>query len=175
MKILIAFFLLLTLPLVGQKSDPKEAFLEKWDNSLSYLLEILDQIPEEAFSYRPTERQMSFEEQFKHIKQNIDWLGTTYFSKEDYKTEKTDSEIGAATIFSKKELKDDLTRSFHLLKTRVQNTSEGELSETVEFFAGPKSRWQILNLLQDHVTHHRGQLIVYLNLKGIEPPRYSGW
>ena len=175
MKILTAFFLLFTLPLIGQKSDPKEAFLEKWDNSLSYLLEILDQIPEEDFSYRPTERQMSFEEQFKHIKQNIDWLGTTYFSKEDYKMEKTDSEIGAAAIFSKKELKDDLTRSFHLLKKRVQNTSEVELSETVEFFAGPKSRWQILNLLQDHVTHHRGQLIVYLNLKGIEPPRYSGW
>ncbi|MGK0251702.1 MAG: putative damage-inducible protein DinB, partial [Gammaproteobacteria bacterium] len=49
------------------------------------------------------------------------------------------------------------------------------LKGTVEFFAGPKSRMQILNLLQDHVTHHRGQLIVYLNLNSIEPPQYSGW
>jgi uncharacterized damage-inducible protein DinB len=28
----------------------------------------------------------------------------------------------------------------------------------------------MLNILQDHVTHHRGQIIVYLNLKGIEAP-----
>ena len=57
----------------------------------------------------------------------------------------------------------------------VKNTPDEELKEIVDFFAGPKSNLQILNLLQDHVTHHRGQLIVYLNLNEIEPPKYSGW
>ena len=175
MKFFIAVFLFISFPILGQQSNPKDAFLEKWDNSLSYLLEIVDKIPENDFSFKPTDRQMSFEEQFNHIKQNIDWLGTTYFSEEKYSIPTPDSEKGAAPIFSKKKLKNDLTHSFNILKTRVQNTSTGELSETVEFFAGPKSKWQILNLLQDHVTHHRGQLIVYLNLNRIEPPRYSGW
>ncbi|MDT8346268.1 MAG: DinB family protein, partial [Flavobacteriaceae bacterium] len=50
-----------------------------------------------------------------------------------------------------------------------------ELSEKVNFFAGEKTKIQILNLLHDHVTHHRGQLVVYLNLKEIKPPRYTGW
>ena len=57
----------------------------------------------------------------------------------------------------------------------IKNTPDKELKETLDFFAGPKSKLQILSLLQDHVTHHRGQLIVYLNLNEIEPPRYSGW
>src|SRR5210317_292745 len=82
MKFFIAVFLFISFPILGQQSNPKDAFLEKWDNSLSYLLEIVDKIPENDFSFKPTDRQMSFEEQFNHIKQNIDWLGTTYFSEE---------------------------------------------------------------------------------------------
>ena len=29
--------------------------------------------------------------------------------------------------------------------------------------------------MTEHLTHHRGQLIVYLNLNEINPPKYSGW
>ena len=57
----------------------------------------------------------------------------------------------------------------------IRNTSDEDLSLTVDFFAGPKNKLQILNLLQDHVTHHRGQLVVYLNLNEIIPPKYVGW
>ena len=68
-----------------------------------------------------------------------------------------------------------LASSFDKVTERILNTSEEDFLTTVEFFAGEKSKLQILNLLQDHVTHHRGQLIVYLNLKKIEPPSYVGW
>lgn len=37
------------------------------------------------------------------------------------------------------------------------------------------TRRQILLLLHDHQTHHIGQVIVYLRLKGIKPPAYVGW
>lgn len=30
-------------------------------------------------------------------------------------------------------------------------------------------------LLFDHVTHHRAQAIMYLRMRGIEPPAYVGW
>ena len=49
-----------------------------------------------------------------------------------------------------------------------------ELSK-VDFFAGPKTRSQIIQLVDDHHTHHRAQLIIYLRLLGIKPPRYVGW
>ncbi|WP_374662973.1 DinB family protein [Parasegetibacter sp. NRK P23] len=37
------------------------------------------------------------------------------------------------------------------------------------------SKLQIINLLSDHQTHHRGQLLVYLRLCGLTPPKYVGW
>ncbi|WP_299526080.1 DinB family protein [uncultured Lutibacter sp.] len=148
------------------QNDVKSAFLLKWENSKNYLLEIAKAMPEANYNYKPTERQMSFQEQLIHIQGNMDWLSSKYFNGE--KTEKIDPK-------SKEEIINQLTASFDNVAETIKKVLLEELSTEVEFFAGPKSKLQILNLLQDHVTHHRGQLIVYLNLNTIEPPKYRGW
>ena len=148
------------------QNDVKSAFLLKWENSKNYLLEIAKAMPEANYNYKPTERQMSFQEQLIHIQGNMDWLSSKYFNGE--KTEKIDPK-------SKEEIINQLTASFDNVAEILKKVPLEELSTEVEFFAGPKSKLQILNLLQDHVTHHRGQLIVYLNLNTIEPPKYRGW
>jgi uncharacterized damage-inducible protein DinB len=99
----------------------------------------------------------------------MEWLSTTYFTNIEYKKEKKElSETKKETILV-------LENAFDGVLEIITNTPEEELNEPVDFFAGAKSKLQILNLLQDHVTHHRGQLIVYLNLNEINPPKYSGW
>ena len=148
------------------QNDVKSAFLLKWENSKNYLLEIAKAMPEANYNYKPTERQMSFQEQLIHIQGNMDWLSSKYFNGE--KTEKIDPK-------SKEEIINQLTASFDNVAEIIKNVPLEDLTTEVEFFAGPKSKLQILNLLQDHVTHHRGQLIVYLNLNTIEPPKYRGW
>ena len=153
--------------LFAQQDTPKGAFLEKWENSKNYLIEVIQAMPEEDFGFKPTDRQMSFEEQLQHIQGNIDWLTATYFEKKEAQVSEAEGK--------KEQLIESLTNSFDNTKEIIANTPEEKLSETISFFAGPKTRLQILNLLQDHLTHHRGQLIVYLNLKGIEPPSYVGW
>ncbi len=165
------FFCLFLFPMaiLAQKSTPKEAFLEKWQNSKTYLLAIAEAMPEEAYDFKPTERQMSFKEQLMHIKGNMDWLSNTYFTSTPYERKK------AAMPETKEEMIALMQEAFDAAYRIVENTQEASLEKTVDFFAGPKSKLQILNLLQDHVTHHRGQLIVYLNLNDIDPPRYSGW
>lgn len=60
-------------------------------------------------------------------------------------------------------------------KSHVQKANETDLTTKVDFFARPKTKLQILNLMQDHVTHHRAQILVYLNLNEIKPPKYVGW
>lgn len=154
---------------MSQKTTVKEAFLEKWNNSKDYLLGMAEAMPEEHYDFKPTERQMSFKEQLVHMKGNMDWLSTTYFTDTEFTRE--NSEIPA----SKAEIIALVSAAFDATSEIIKNTPEEKLSETVEFFAGPKSKLQILNLLQDHVTHHRGQLIVYLNLNEVEPPGYVGW
>jgi len=165
------FFLTILVSTIGfaQQTTVKEAFLEKWENSKNYLIAIAKAMPEEAYDFKPTERQMSFKEQLIHIKGNMEWLGTSYFSSSEFKKEETElPKTKAETIAL-------LEKSFNATLEMVKNTPDKNLKETVQFFAGPKSKLQILNLLQDHVTHHRGQLIVYLNLNNTKPPNYIGW
>ncbi len=166
--LIILFLFLSTLSAKSQTEEVKDAFLEKWENSKNYLLEISEIMPEEFYDFKPTERQRSFKEQLIHIKGNIEWLSSTYFTDIEYnrKTELPET---------KEEILSLIKNAFDNSAEIIRNTPIEELSQTVDFFAGPKSKLQILNLLQDHVSHHRGQLIVYLNLKNIVPPKYVGW
>ena len=165
--ILFSFIIMISNQLNAQKTI-KSAFLIKWENSKNYLIEIAKSMPQDAYSFKPTDRQMSFQEQLLHIRSNMVWLSETYFMKNGEKSEKIEPN-------TKEEVITHLTASFNKVSNIIKTISEEDLTTEVEFFAGPKSKLQILNLLQDHVTHHRGQLIVYLNLNTIEPPKYRGW
>ena len=168
-NIIFLFALLLSSAAFAQQATVKGAFLEKWENSKNYLLEMAQLMPEAHYDFKPMERQRSFKEQLIHIKGNMDWLSTSYFSTSEFdKGGETLPETKAETIES-------LEKAFDAASNLIATTSEETLKETVQFFSGPMSKIQILNLMQDHVTHHRGQLIVYLNLKEIEPPGYVGW
>ena len=151
------------------QNETIEAFLEKWQNSKTYLIDIAKAMPEENYSFKPTEREMSFGDQLLHIKGNMDWLSTSYFTNETFDKKKE------TKTYTKDEIILMLEKSFNTVYDIIKNTPADKLKEKVDFFAGEKTKLQILNLLQDHVTHHRGQLIVYLNLKEVTPPKYVGW
>jgi len=153
----------------AQQDTPISAFLEKWLNSKNYLVEMAEAMPEDKYDYKPTERQKTFKEQLLHIKGNMDWLSTTYFEKEKKEASKK------KTYTTKAEVIQAITEAFDNTAEIIKTATPEELKAVVDFFAGPKTKLQILNLLQDHVTHHRGQLIVYLNLNDVKPPKYRGW
>nr|WP_315231541.1 DinB family protein [uncultured Flavobacterium sp.] len=167
-KYLIIAVLLLSNNIFAQV-EVVSTFIEKWDNSKDYLLAVAEAMPEDKYDYKPAEREMSFREQLFHIQDNMNWLGTTHFSGEKYVKKE------AVKGLSKAQIIQEIKASFDKAKAFVQNTNDIELSQKVDFFAGPKSKLQILNLMQDHVTHHRAQILVYLNLNGIQPPKYVGW
>lgn len=167
-KIFFLFTLLFSFAGFSQ-NETIDAFLEKWENSKTYLLEVAKAMPEDKYNFKPTEREMSFGEQLVHIKGNMDWLSTSYFTNEEFDKKKDEN------TYSKQEIISMLEKSFDNVSEIIKKTEPKSLNEKVDFFAGPKTKLQILNLLQDHVTHHRGQLIVYLNLNEITPPKYLGW
>ena len=144
-------------------------FIEKWENSKDYLVAVAEAMPEDNYDYKPSAREMSFREQLFHIQDNMNWLSTTHFSGQKYVKKE------AGKVLSKAQIIQEIKTSFDAAKTFVKKTKEAELSDKVDFFAGPKSKLQIVNLMQDHVTHHRAQILVYLNLNQIQPPKYIGW
>lgn len=162
---------IISMTTFAQQSTVKGAFLEKWENSKNYLIAVAEAMPEKDYDFKPSERQMTFKEQLVHIEENIYWLEFTYLF-EVIMEERTKPDPNA---LSKKEVIEMLDNGFDSVSEMVREMTDEELTETVNFIAGKKSKLQLLNLLHDHVTHHRGQLIVYLNLKNIEPPKYVGW
>lgn len=166
-KLLLICFLMVNI--ISVQSQTIDTFLEKWENSKTYLLEIAKAMPEEYYDYKPTEREMSFGKQLLHIRDNMNWLSNTYFTTNKYKKEED------LKNHTKQEIIALLEKSFSDVSTIIAKAKVEDLNTKVDFFAGPKTKLQILNLLQDHVTHHRGQIIVYLNLNNIQPPKYVGW
>ena len=146
-----------------------EEYKQKWANARDFTMELAEAMPEEFYDFKPTEEQMTFKEQLLHIMGNMSWLTSSYLGgkKIEADLKKTD--------YTKEELLELLRQGFANGAEAVDNFPLDQLEDKVEFFAGPMSKRQILVLMNDHVVHHRGQIIVYARLKGIKPPRFRGW
>lgn len=174
MKKACFLFLLLTFIFtVNSDAQTEDSLLHqlarKWNNSKAYTLKVAAMMPGKDYNFKPVADEMTFGEQLLHIADNMTWLSSTYLlgnkqnSKSDAKLSGKQSTINTLSVAY-----DSALAVHHRLTTK-------QLDELVPFFAGAKTRRQILILMHDHQTHHVGQLIVYLRLKSINPPEYVGW
>jgi uncharacterized damage-inducible protein DinB len=144
---------------------------QKWKSATEYTQKVMDVMPHKHFGFKPMKDEMSFEEQLLHMANNMNWLGATYLtSKPAPSTIKLE-----AKGKSRKEVMQDLNNSMAYIHDILSNFDSNKLDELVDFPAGKLTKRQIITLLNDHQTHHRAQLLVYLRLKGEKPPAYVGW
>jgi len=141
----------------------------KLKNSKEYLLKVADLMPEDKYGYKPTKEEMSFREQLLHICGNLGWLSSAYLSAEPAPAYKVNEKMQ-----SKDSIRTVIVKTYDYAMDKLDHFNAAQLGDTVKFFAGPMTKLQIINLLSDHQTHHRGQLLVYLRLCGVKPPAYVG-
>lgn len=154
----------------GQTESFLIDFQKKWKHAAAYTLEVATLMPAEAYDYRPTPEQKSFKEQLLHILSNAVWLSSSYLGGEVYEADLK------RTDYSKEDMLNLLQTTFQYTQKVLEEFTLAELDDPVQFFNEEvNKKGQILTLLNDHHTHHRGQLLVYLRLNGITPPRYKGW
>lgn len=151
-------------------------WLEKWDNSRAYTLELLDRIPEDSLGYSPTPGQMTIRQQLQHLTGNLYGLTRRFigYQPADHDQDTINLSLKDPKL-DKAALSAAITAGYAYVAAALVSYPEIELAEKVDFFAGPKSRRQVFWVMQDHATHHRAQVIVYARLLGIEPPQYRGW
>jgi uncharacterized damage-inducible protein DinB len=147
-----------------------EAANTKMRHSKEYTLKVARLMPEEKFTYRPTTGEMTFGEQLIHISSNLGWLSSAYL----HGGENPVTSAAKKTV-KKEEVIQIVNNTYDYAIGALEKFSMGQLKDSVSFFAGPMNKLQIINLINDHQTHHRGQLLVYLRLNGIKPPDYVGW
>jgi uncharacterized damage-inducible protein DinB len=144
--------------------------VSKLKNAKEYTLQVANLMPAEKYNYKPSKEEMEFGKQLLHISENLCWLSSSYLTINKNPLTEADSKL---TL--KKDIIIVVTKAYDFAIDALQNFDTKTLADTVKFFAGPMNKLQIINLMQDHQTHHRAQLLVYLRLNGIAPPEYVGW
>ncbi|MDP3665236.1 MAG: DinB family protein [Sediminibacterium sp.] len=164
--------LLLNFSVLAQKNDSLFliAAVAKMQHAKEYSIKVANLMPEEKYLFQPINGEMSFGEQLVHLSQNIGWLCTSYLGGLENPVKKTDLKV-----WKKEEIVTVLNSTYDYAIYTLQHLAPARLSDKVSFFAGPLNKLQIVNLLNDHQTHHRAQILVYLRLNGIKPPDYIGW
>lgn len=168
-KIILLPYLILTVSYIFAQSNYITEAQQRLKNSVETTLAIADMMPEEHYDFKPTEEEMSFKEQLLHIIGNVNWLISSYLGGK-----KLEADLKKKN-YTKAEVIHILNTGFANATEALMNIKPEQLEESVQFFAGPMTKRQIMTLLNDHHTHHRGQLVVYLRLNGIKPPQYKGW
>ena len=141
---------------------------DTWDRSKECTLNFAKAMPEEDYKFKPTPDIYSYAEQLLHITGSNFGLAARAAGKEP-----PENNLDAEGK-SKDEIISILTKSFAYGAEIIKSISTENSEETVEFFKMKVKRYQLLLLMRDHLTHHRGQMVIYLRLKGIKPPQYAG-
>jgi len=149
-----------------------KSHLVKFQNAKQYALEIAEKLNEDKFDFKPVKEEMSFKEQLIHIGENIYWLSSTYI-KEEINPIKTNK--NRASEMNKEQSLEFLANAYDYAIKVMGEVDEKTLSKEFNWSGGKMNKFQFLNLIQDHQSHHVGQLIVYLRLNNITPPKYIGW
>lgn len=170
MRFLIAFaFLGFCQAAVAQQDAFFTEYLKKWQNSAQYTIELAESMPADKYDFKPSDDVRSFREQVVHTMNNMVWLSSSYLTDAKFAGDLKRKDL------SKEEIIKLLRQATIFAENAVKNLEAKDLEVTVDFFAGPMTKRQILALMSDHMTHHRGQIIVYARMNGIKPPRYRGW
>ena len=159
-----------TLRVSAQGEDFIAESVKKWERATAYTLEVARAMPPGDWGFRPVPEEMTFGQQLDHIAENMSWLAGDYLAEAKFS-----HPLAAKKDRTREETLEVLTAALAYARDAIAKTRAADLGETKSFFAGPMSKRQIIALMHDHHTHHRGQLVVYLRLKGIKPPTYRGW
>ncbi|MEO1652441.1 MAG: DinB family protein [Bacteroidota bacterium] len=139
--------------------------LKRWKGNKNYTLRIIDRMPEEHFAYRPFVGSKTFKSQISHISS---WL-------------RSHSKFVTGEVLPKPQGKNkvdmmrDLEACFDYLIQFISESSLEALLEKTEVWYGQVSRGFVLQTMDNHLSHHRGQMVLYLRMKEITPPSYVGW
>ena len=147
------------------------AAYSKLQAARDYTLQVATSMPAHDYSFRPDADEMTFGQQLLHLSQNLGWLSSFYLN-DNKENPVSESDI---KLLTKDSILALVNKTYDYALEALKNFPPDKLNDRVRFFAGPMSKLQIINLLNDHQTHHRGQLVVYLRMKGIRPPAYVGW
>ncbi len=173
MLILAAILILssVTSPTLAQDDVFIKDYLERLENSRRYLILLAENMPEDKYDFKATPESKTFAENLMHIGYALDWHSQSLLGGRDSRDWRTDTTFVAADK-SKKEMIARIDKTFDEAIKLMVTFDTMQFDDRLDYLGLNRTKRQIFLLLADHISHHRGQMIVYMRLNGLTPPRY---
>ena len=173
-KTLIFRWLLITVAMLPFSVFAQEmsiqSFIVKWESALDYTRQVAEKMPAEYYN-AGVKDMLDFRGQLTHALRNVQWLTDSYLDGGEFEN----IEMLRRDNLSKEELLQLLVELGEYSMRAIKDLETHEMKTEVDFFAGPMPVASVLHLLNDHMTHHRAQMVVFMRMKGVEAPRYKAW
>ncbi|WP_191859468.1 DinB family protein [Hanstruepera ponticola] len=160
-----------TMQSFAQQNDFIKDYLERLENSRNYLILVAENMPEEQYNFKASPESMSFAENLMHIAWAMDWHCQTLLGDRKARNWETDTELKVANK-SKEEMLAAIDKTFDETIKFIKSFDTTKFNDRLNYLGLNRTKRQIFLLLADHIAHHRGQMLVYMRLNGIKPPRY---
>jgi uncharacterized damage-inducible protein DinB len=152
----------------GGESDFIPTVKNVWTQLKESFMEFAKAMPDEKYGFKPTEEVFSFAEQVLHSVGSNYWFFATLRGEKPPKPEDALKAEGK----TKADVIKLLDESNAYADEFVNGLTETTAHEEAKVGKNALAKWKLILFCFDHITHHRGQLVVYLRLNGIKPPQY---
>jgi len=160
-----------TTSLFAQDNSFIKDYLERLENSRKYLILVAETMPEDKYDFRASIESMTFAENLMHIGYAIDWHSQSLLGGRESRDWKTDT-IFKVSKKPKQEMIAIIDKTFDETIKLIKQFDTTQFNDELDYFGLQRTKRQILLLLADHITHHRAQMLVYMRLNKLVPPRY---
>jgi hypothetical protein len=172
MKKLIALAAL-ALPAFAQ-STVKDALVKHWKVSQEFTMAVAKLMPADSFGFKPVPEELSFSQVLIQVgSANMGACAVANGTKRPAVPQLIQDGASGKANVDKQTVLQYLNDSFSFCNDAIASITPEKLDAQV----GPENRkmtgFEWLWAYFTHTAHHRGQLEVYLRLKGIKPPDYE--
>jgi uncharacterized damage-inducible protein DinB len=171
--VVAAIFSLLSIPALTQ-STIKDSLVKHWKTTGDFTIAVAKLMPADSYGYEPVPQELTFGQVLIQVaRANLGACALASGSKRpDVAPALVEEESGKREA-DKDAIVQFLSSTFDFCNQAVASMTPEKLDAIV----GPPNRkmtgFEWLWAYFTHTAHHRGQLEVYLRLKGIKPPDYE--
>lgn len=171
MKSIITLCLSLSSVLCFAQNATIDQLLADFERGKELSMAYVDAMPDDKFSFKPTEESMTFATQMLHTA-----MGTFGLSSNGSGAENPyggQNLMEDESLQNKAEVKRVLGESFDFAIEGIKSMDPASFDEIVERGPFKVTRLGWIHKTKEHINHHRGQTAVYLRLSGVTPPQYK--
>jgi hypothetical protein len=172
LKVSLLALLVSAVPALAQ-STVKDALVKHWKTSQEFTVAVARLMPAASYGFKPVPEELSFSQVLVQVAgANLSACANASGTKRPDAPQKIKDFVNGKGEVDKTSVMQFLNDSFDFCNQAIAALSP----EKLDAVAGPENRkmtgFEWLWAYFTHTAHHRGQLEVYLRMKGIEPPEY---